>query len=94
MKPNYISSFVRSVHRKSVRLLIVAVLTSLFCESCGRPGRVLVLSSDYTEQAETDSLLQIIRKAGKQVAVVPIEELTPERLEKVETVVYHRPDSS
>lgn len=78
---------------KSLRFLIVLVV-ALFLESCNQvSNNVLILSSAYTDQAEVDSLTQILLEEGNQVNVLSINNLTVESLKNIQTVIYHRSDS-
>lgn len=78
---------------KSLQFLIVLVI-ALFLESCNKvSNNVLILSSAYTDQAEVDSLTQILLEEGNQVNVLSINNLTVESLKNIQTVIYHRSDS-
>lgn len=67
----------------------------LFIASCNNSSnKVLLLTSSYTQQVEIDSLSQILQREGNQVTIIQTAELTAEKLSNINTLIYHRSDSS
>ena len=85
------------VLRANSKLILYFVLAILcfFVGSCSNySNKVMILTSKYTLQEEIDSLHQILLKKGNQIKIIPTTELTEEKLRNINTLVYHRSDSS
>lgn len=73
-------------------LLVLCVI--LVWNSCSKPYKVILLSSDYVSESELDSLTSIIgRESNKKVVKIAIEKLAEADLKDAGVVCYHRPDS-
>lgn len=70
------------------------LLITLLAVACGINRNVVIISSEHTSTAETDSLASILRRGGSEVTIVPAGELSADILKKTGVVIYHRSDSA
>lgn len=83
-----------AISNSTVSLLLIFIFSCLW-GSCSSPSnKVVLLTSDYTQQVEIDSLNQILLNDGNQVTIIPITALDVAGLNGINTVIYHRSDSS